>query len=129
DLSYMSYTGFTLAELRAQAEPAQLQLLSRLDLLVDGRYLRDQHTTLMWRGSQNQQVHFLSDRHANLRNSVNQTTVSLDLTIEEDGSIRGAGIFPKGFEAALDQGMNQRGIVFGERGGKKHEQHPQASKS
>lgn len=117
DLSFMSYTGFTLDEIRGNAEPAQLELLSRLDLLIDGRYLRDQHTTLQWRGSSNQKVHFLSDRYTDLRNSVNRMTILLDMVVDEDGSFYGVGIFPKGFQQALQRGMNSSGVVFGKQRG------------
>ena len=117
DLSFMSYTGFTLDELRARGEQGQLDLLSRLDLLVDGRYRRDEHTTLLWRGSQNQQIHFLSDRHADLRSSVNHPTVSLDVTIDEDGSFHWTGISPKGFRQAIERGMRSRGVIARPTGG------------
>lgn len=111
DLSFMSYSGFTLDEIRAGGEQGQLDLLSRLDLLVDGRFRRDEHATLLWRGSQNQQLHFLSERHADLRNCVNEPTVSLDLTIDEDGSFHWAGISPKGFRQAIERGMSSRGVM------------------
>lgn len=117
DLSFMSYTGFTLDELRARGEHGQLELLSRLDLLVDGRYRRDEHATLLWRGSQNQQIHFLSERHADLRNSVDQPTVSLDVTIDEDGSFHWAGISPKGLRQAVERGMRSRGVIARPKGG------------
>lgn len=111
DLSFMSYSGFTLNEIQARGEQGQLDLLSRLDLLVDGRFRRDDHATLLWRGSQNQQIHFLSERHADLRNSVNESAVSLDLTINEDGSFHWAGISPKGFRQAIERGMNIRDVI------------------
>lgn len=111
-LSFMSYTGFTLAELQSAGDSEQLNLLARLDLLIDGRYRRDQHTTLLWRGSRNQQVHFLSDRYTHLRNRVDRPTVSIDVTIEADGSFSWAGIPPQGFRQAVEQNMKNRGVSF-----------------
>jgi len=119
DLSIMSYSGFTLAEIRAAAEPDQLKLLERLDLLVDGRYRANQHVTLLWRGSRNQNVHFLSDRHVHLSNSIGQITVSLDVTIDEDGSFGWAGIPPRGFRQAFERGMADRGVSHSTTGGLK----------
>jgi len=110
-MSFMSYTGFTIEELRERHEDAQIQLLSRLDILVDGRYLRDQHATLLWRGSKNQRIHFLSDRHISLRNSIDDNRVLLDLTIDEDGSFRWAGISPRGFQQVVERGMRDRGVA------------------
>jgi len=116
-LSFMSFTGFTLDELRAAGESAQLDLLARLDLLVDGRYRRDQHATLMWRGSRNQTVHFLSSRYSHLRNGVDQAVVSIDVTIDASGSFGWAGIPPKGLRKAIERGMADRSVSLAVIGG------------
>ncbi|PRQ06821.1 4Fe-4S single cluster domain-containing protein [Enhygromyxa salina] len=65
-LGVMIYSGFTRAELdlQAQQDAAIGRLLAATDLLVDGRYVREQpDTTRRWIGSRNQQLHFLSPRH------------------------------------------------------------------
>ncbi len=64
DWSVMSYSGFTLQHLRRHGDDGQRALLDRLDVLVDGPYLLRRHTALRWRGSANQRLHFLTDRHA-----------------------------------------------------------------
>jgi anaerobic ribonucleoside-triphosphate reductase activating protein len=64
-LDLMIYSGFTLAELRARADQATGEVLACTDLLVDGRYDRDRpDRARRWVGSENQVVHFLSDRWA-----------------------------------------------------------------
>jgi anaerobic ribonucleoside-triphosphate reductase activating protein len=63
-LSVMVYTGFTIEELRAQRDPHVDALLAQTDLLVDGRYERERHSTARrWIGSDNQRLHFLTDRY------------------------------------------------------------------
>ena len=66
-LDVMVYSGFTLAELeakRARGEPGVGELLDACDLLVDGRYEREQpERERRWIGSTNQVMHFLSDRY------------------------------------------------------------------
>jgi anaerobic ribonucleoside-triphosphate reductase activating protein len=75
-LSVMVFTGFTLAELEQRADhdggsapkpplmAGASALLAATDLLVDGRYDRTQpDTQRRWIGSQNQVLHFLSDRY------------------------------------------------------------------
>jgi anaerobic ribonucleoside-triphosphate reductase activating protein len=66
-LSVMIYTGFTMSELeakRASAEPGVAALLEACDLLVDGRYERDNpERQRRWIGSSNQVMHLLSDRY------------------------------------------------------------------
>ncbi|MEZ4238439.1 MAG: 4Fe-4S single cluster domain-containing protein [Myxococcota bacterium] len=63
--SVMVYSGYTLAELQGSEAPAgAAALLQHVDLLVDGRYEQAQRTTTRrWIGSDNQVLHFLTDRY------------------------------------------------------------------
>ncbi|MCP3142616.1 4Fe-4S single cluster domain-containing protein [Pyxidicoccus xibeiensis] len=64
-LSVMVFSGYTLAELKAQTRPDVERLLATLDLLVDGRFEKDQpETQRRWIGSRNQVMHFLTARYA-----------------------------------------------------------------
>ncbi len=64
-LSIMLFSGYTLAELKAQARPEVDRLLATVDLLVDGRYEKDQpETKRRWIGSRNQVMHFLTARYS-----------------------------------------------------------------
>ena len=53
-----SWTGYTWEELMRPGEtPDKLELLHLIDILVDGRYLRDQKDSLLqFRGSRNQRI-------------------------------------------------------------------------
>jgi anaerobic ribonucleoside-triphosphate reductase activating protein len=62
-LTIMCYTGYTLAYLRAQGGPAVQELLAQVDILLDGPFRQTQLTSRRWRGSCNQQVHFLSSAY------------------------------------------------------------------
>lgn len=56
-LSLMSYSGYTLEELRERHDPETDELLDMLDILVDGRYVESlRNLTLIYRGSENQRV-------------------------------------------------------------------------
>lgn len=62
--SVMAFSGYTLAELRSQPDPAVAELLAHTDILVDGPYDRDRpDTSRRWVGSTNQVVHFLTGRY------------------------------------------------------------------
>jgi anaerobic ribonucleoside-triphosphate reductase activating protein len=64
NLSVMVFTGYTLEEARQLPDPAVNKLLGRIDILVDGPYLRQQpETRRRWIGSTNQRIHFLTDRY------------------------------------------------------------------
>lgn len=65
--SVMVFSGYTLDELRAMESPPVSELLGLTDLLVDGRYDASRHTTSRrWVGSDNQVMHFLTDRYSPL---------------------------------------------------------------
>ena len=56
-LSLMSYTGYTLEELKGRHDTDTDSLLDMLDILVDGRYVESlRNLTLIYRGSENQRV-------------------------------------------------------------------------
>jgi anaerobic ribonucleoside-triphosphate reductase activating protein len=112
DLSFMSYTGYTLEHLRRRGNPAQKALVARLDILVDGPYIATRHTDLRWRGSDNQQVHFLSPRYRHLAAQANEHGYQLECEHAADGTFHWMGIPPKGFREKLERNMLARGILL-----------------
>jgi anaerobic ribonucleoside-triphosphate reductase activating protein len=64
NLSVVVFSGYTIEEIQSRLNPAAQQLLSVTDILIDGRYLKDQpDTKRRWIGSTNQRIHFLTDRY------------------------------------------------------------------
>ena len=60
-LSVFVFTGYERSALRSDAQRA---LLAVTDVLVTGRYVAARHAPdLPWRGSSNQQLHFLTERY------------------------------------------------------------------
>lgn len=80
-LSVMAYSGWTLAELTRMGSP-QTDLLVECDLLVDGEFVVDEAAPLLWRGSRNQQIHFLTERYAHWRSQVNDYHRDFEILIE-----------------------------------------------
>jgi anaerobic ribonucleoside-triphosphate reductase activating protein len=63
-LTVMVFSGFTLEEAQAKADPAIMELIAATDILVDGPYVRElPDTTRRWIGSTNQRIHFLTERY------------------------------------------------------------------
>lgn len=56
------YSGYRLEALQVDHRPGSAALLERIDLLIDGPYLAQQHAPLRWRGSRNQRLHSLTGR-------------------------------------------------------------------
>ena len=63
-LSVFIFSGFTLTELESSTESCVRSLLSKVDILSAGPYIASRRSeTLLWRGSTNQKLHFLSNRY------------------------------------------------------------------
>lgn len=74
----MLYTGYERSEI--EANEAYSRSLNYVDILVSGRYVQEKRNTgLLWRGSSNQEVTFLSDRYANYEvQEQNQVEIEID---------------------------------------------------
>jgi anaerobic ribonucleoside-triphosphate reductase activating protein len=110
ELSAMAFSGRTLGWLRRRGTPAQRALIDRLDILVDGPYVPERHVEARWRGSANQQLHFLSDRHR-AAEAASDVSAGLQVDVEPDGSFTIAGVPPtRGFRAEFERRLSAGGI-------------------
>lgn len=116
DLSVVCYTGFPLPHLRRNGTPAQQELIQQLDILIDGPYLRQRHTTLRWRGSDNQQVHFLSPRYRHLAQMVQEQGSWIEFELDEQDTLHWMGIPPLGFRAVFEEQLDRIGVLRTVRG-------------
>jgi len=95
-LSVFVFTGYELDELSGEGHRA---LLDRTDVLVTGRYRADERADgLVWRGSANQRVWFLTDRYGP---SAMEAAPAVEVYVGRDGSVVVTG-FPVAKE--LDPG-------------------------
>jgi anaerobic ribonucleoside-triphosphate reductase activating protein len=111
DLSFLSYTGFTLEALRRSGTAAQRALLDRLDVLIDGPFLHERQTDLRWRGSDNQRVHFLTPRHRHLAASAEERGAWIEFEVSADGAVHWMGIPTPGFREAIPEALRRHGIM------------------
>jgi len=64
DLGVVCFTGYRLERLRAPDAPAgAADLLDAIDVLIDGTYLAARNDGRGLRGSDNQRIHYLTDRY------------------------------------------------------------------
>ncbi len=80
-LTVMAYSGHTYADLCRQTDPAAHELLGLLDLLVDGPFESVCAAPLLWRGSRNQHVRFVTDHYRSYVADVNRECVDLEFRI------------------------------------------------
>ena len=96
---------------RSKGTPAHHELIERLDILIDGPYLRRRHTDLRWRGSDNQRVHFLSPRYRHLAEMVEERGSWIEFEWDAQDSLHWMGIPPLGFRNAFEQQMDRIGVL------------------
>jgi anaerobic ribonucleoside-triphosphate reductase activating protein len=105
--SVMTFTGYTLAQLRSRENVALL--LAHTDLLVDGPYRRDTpDTSRPWVGSTNQRFHFLSDRYRALEADLQAIPDRLEVSIGSDGRVSVIGWAPGRTIEDLLVGLGER---------------------
>jgi len=114
DLSVFCYTGFLLEDLR-RGSAEERKLLNRVDVLVDGPYVEALHTDLIWRGSSNQTLHFMTPRYRHLEHLTHARGSRLEVSFEADGTVHWAGIPPKGFRRAFVDALAGMAVVLADR--------------
>lgn len=111
-LSVMVYTGYLLGELQQDVVDGSAAALAHIDLLVDGPYEQALRADLLWRGSRNQQLHFLTARHAGLKDRVGDPGAGLELRVSPESGLFWAGVPPIKFPAALATAARASGLVL-----------------
>lgn len=101
-LTVVCYTGYTLEALRARNDEWVGSLLSSVDILIDGPFLREKAVNLLWRGSSNQRIHFLTGSYRHLAGEVDRPLSQVELGIDGEG-LTATGIWPEGFIERLQQ--------------------------
>jgi len=113
DLSVVTYSGYTRGELEQGDEPGWADLLAVTDLLIDGDYRATEACDLLWRGSRNQRLHFLTSRYRALAPTVeNARGRVLEVQVTGEGQIRILGIPAAGFFQHLTQGLLAQGVAL-----------------
>lgn len=111
DLSVVTYSGHKLARIQALRLPAWQALLEVTDLLIDGEYIEAQSCDLIWRGSFNQQLHFLTPRYQSLAPYVqNARGRLLEFGVNPQGQLRVIGIPEPGFFDQLGERLHSKGV-------------------
>lgn len=88
-LSTLVFSGYSIDEIRAQ--PRGSDILARLDVLIDGRYVASERLASGLRGSANQRIQLLSSRYT--RADVEATPVA-EIRIGPSGDVILTGVDP-----------------------------------
>jgi len=82
-LSIMVYSGWTLKELEKKGGDCW-KLVELSDVLIDGKFINSKAASLLWRGSANQEVHFITNRYKSFTAMLNQYNRDFEIMIIQD---------------------------------------------
>lgn len=109
-LSVMAYTGYLLNELQKDVEKARL--LDLIDILVDGPYIEALDKGQLWRGSENQNIYFLTDRYSEIADGFAQKKGRpIECQIIDQNQFALTGVPPRGFRESLEKRYAEKGMT------------------
>ncbi|MBQ3351826.1 MAG: radical SAM protein [Thermoguttaceae bacterium] len=110
--SFMSYTGYIFEDLRKKLSFFQQKFVNIIDVLIDGPFMESQYANLLWRGSANQRVYFLTPRYKEWESRINEPGQGLEFEFDENGAVQWAGIPPLNFREDFRKLMEQHGVII-----------------
>jgi len=112
NLGVMCYTGYRLEYLKAHGDIAQKNLLTKIDLLVDGTYQENLQADLLWRGSSNQRLLLLSNRYQEFLQSQSDRSAGLEFFLNGTGEVGFSGVpIQSNFRQEFESRMSQRSVI------------------
>ena len=112
NVSFLSYTGYFFEDLRKNLLFFQQKFVNSIDILIDGPFIESQYANLLWRGSANQKVYFLTPRYKEWESRINEPGQGLEFEFDDNGVIQWAGIPPLNFREEFRKLMKQQGIII-----------------
>ncbi len=106
-LDIMLYSGYTLKELQDRYGSGLTALLRQVDIFIDGEYRREEDHGTIYRGSDNQNIYFFTERYASFRQQI-YGTKNRDIEFLADGeAVYLVGVPPKDFYPELIKKIRQ----------------------
>lgn len=97
-LDIMLYSGYTIEELSERFGTDFDDLKLKLDILIDGEYVRDLNNNSMYRGSDNQRIFFFTDKYRKYAERIlSSKQRDFSFQIVDNGDVYFIGIPPVGF--------------------------------
>lgn len=92
NLGIMLFTGYYKNDLIDMEEKDINAILQYIDILIDGPYIKELDFSQKWRGSENQNIYFLSNRYQSWQWVKKSRVRELDIKIDKNGDYLVLGI-------------------------------------
>ena len=102
ELDIMVYSGNSLKELKEDNRDEIKNILNKIDILIDGAYIEEENSGTALKGSDNQEIHVLSEQGIKLKKFIEeQKNRKIEIIANINGGISIIGIPPKDKVEAL----------------------------
>jgi anaerobic ribonucleoside-triphosphate reductase activating protein len=108
NLTIVCYTGYLFGEIINGIVPFGYELLKYVDILIDGKFIEEEKAPLLWRGSRNQKVYFLSNIYKYFEEIVDEEGKNEIEILIGDEIITSTGIIDLVFWEKLKQELKNR---------------------
>jgi anaerobic ribonucleoside-triphosphate reductase activating protein len=116
DIGVVCYTGFRLEHLNIHGIAAQKSLLEKVDLLIDGVYIKKLQGNLLWRGSSNQRILILSNRYRDFLKNHKDRSAGVEFYFTKTGEVGFSGVPAKlNFRQEFESRMYHRSVIVNPR--------------
>lgn len=103
NLDIMLFSGYTYEEIKCQYSEKMLDLFfDKIDIFVDGEYIDSLNNNQMFRGSENQNIYFFTEKYRAFKDQIIcAKNRNIEFQVERDSDIFLVGIPPKNFYKEL----------------------------
>ncbi len=105
------YSGYTIEELVERNDAETDQLLSCVDVLVDGRFQQEHAGIYRWRGSANQRIIHLTDVIPQALTE-GEESGGVEITVDAQGELIVVGVPPPHFLEQFRARLKERGVTL-----------------
>ena len=107
------YTGYTLEQLNESGNSLVFEILNRIAVIIDGKYIEEKNSVQPLIGSANQQIHYLKPSFKSVYQEYifNMHGKSLIQNFASNNSVISVGIHSPDFNAEFDNRMKKQGLV------------------
>jgi anaerobic ribonucleoside-triphosphate reductase activating protein len=105
------YTGYTLQELQLMKKASVEYVLQNISVLIDGKYIEEQNTNVVLRGSYNQKIHILNSIYTDRYNSYINTSINKIQNFRTVDGIVSVGIHKPDFINELENDIKKFGLT------------------
>ncbi|MFA5658242.1 MAG: 4Fe-4S single cluster domain-containing protein [Oscillospiraceae bacterium] len=107
------YSGYTISQLRDMNSPDVEAVLNSISVLIDGKYIKEQNTNVLIRGSENQVLHVLNQDFRAAYEEFSATEENKIQNFFSGSAVVSVGIHKSDFAEEFPKKTAEKGLISG----------------